>query len=60
MKEPEYIKATNRAKVSMALTILRDVLPGENYGISSKDLTEITKRLRKAEVDLFASFKITE
>lgn len=60
MKETEYIKATNRVKVSMALTILRDVLPGKDYGISAEDLTEIAKRLRKAEEELFSSFEITE
>jgi|GEM_PF-2269041 len=58
MTETEYLRATNRVKVSMALVILRDVLP--DYGITNDELTEITSRLRRAEEKLFASYELQE
>lgn len=60
MTEIEYIRATNRVKVSMARTILRDVLPGDEYGITEKEWGEIMLRLSKSEAKLFKSFKLTE
>lgn len=60
MNESEYIKATNRVKVTMAITILRDVLPGKNYGISHSEKTEITKRLSMAQEKLFSSYSLEE
>ena len=57
MTEIEYLRATNRVKVSMALSILRDVLPGKDYGIKEEDLSEIKKRLRDAEDKLFSSYE---
>ena len=60
MTETEYIRATNRVKVSMALTILRDILIGEDYGITDAELTEITKRLSQAQDKLFTSYKCEE
>jgi hypothetical protein len=59
MKEREYIASTNRVKVSMALKILRDVLPGEEYGITDIQLSEIVSRLAVAEDNLFQSYKCT-
>ena len=58
MKETEYLRATNRVKVSMALTILRDVLPGDDYGITRMDLSEITSRLSRVEEALFCSYEL--
>jgi len=58
MTEAEYLRATNRAKVSMAMSILREVLPGDDYGITENELCEITKRLREAEDKLFASYNL--
>ena len=60
MKEAEYIKTTNRVKVSMALTIMRDVLPGEDWGITPDELSEITRRLCSSEEKLFSLIEITE
>ena len=60
MNEADYIKAANRVKVSAALTILRDVLPGDEWGISQSDLSEITSRLGDAEERLFASYQLCE
>ena len=60
MTEIQYIKTTNRVKVSMALAILRDVLPGDDYGITAKELSEITSRLRRAEEKLFSSYDLIE
>jgi len=58
MKERDYIKATNRVKVSAALTILRDVLAGDEYGITTNELSQITSKLRRAEEKLFTSYEI--
>jgi len=60
MTESEYLRATNRAKVSMALVILNDVLPGDGYGITPTQLSEIKVRLRDLEVQLFSSYDIKE
>ncbi len=59
MTEKEYITAANRVKVSMALNILRDVLPGDDYGISDRQLAEITDRLSETEQKLFKSYTCT-
>lgn len=59
MTEREYIAATNRVKISMSLTLLRDVLPGEHYGISQEQLAEIVSKLGVAETDLFQSYDCT-
>ncbi len=58
MTEYEYIKATNRVKVSAALTILRDVLAGDDCGITDDELKSIVKPLRDIETKLFSSFEI--
>lgn len=58
MTEIEYIKATNRVKVSMALIILRDVLPGEDYMVGKEEFREILSRLQAIEERLFASLTI--
>lgn len=60
MKESEYIKATNRVKITAAIDILRSVLPGEKYGILRKDLAVITSRLIKEESKLFESYSCEE
>ncbi len=51
------ITATNRVKVSMALQILRDVLPGEGFGISDDVASHLTGMLRDAEIKLFESYQ---
>lgn len=58
MTEAEYIKATNRAKVSMALTIMRDVLPGEDYGVSEVEATGVKVRLKALEERLLGCVDI--
>ena len=62
MTESEYIKATNRVKVSMAATILRDVLPSvdDEWGITAQELSKITILLRQAEEKLFSLVEIKE
>ena len=49
MNEKEYIITTNRVRVSDALTIMRGVLPGIDYGISMDEFNEIFSRLSRAE-----------
>lgn len=58
MTEEEYIIATNRVKISTALTIIRDVLPGENYGISDNAINNLIIQLRFYENELFKSFNV--
>lgn len=58
MTEEDYIKATNRVKISAALVIVRDVLAGDDYGVSEADHAGIVKLLRDAEVKLFKSFEL--
>ncbi len=60
MNETDYIRATNRVKVSAALHMLRDVLPGDGFGISANELGRITRPLREAEERLFASYELEE
>lgn len=60
MNEQDYLKATNRAKVSMALNILRDILPGEEWGISEIEYGKIMGPLMEAEKKLFASFELVD
>jgi hypothetical protein len=60
LNESQYLKATNRVKVSMALVILRDVLPGKDYGITSDEISEIRRLLSNAEDKLFGSYSLDE
>jgi hypothetical protein len=60
MTERDYIKATNRVKVSMALMIMRDVLPGEHYGITESEASSIKRLLCEAEEKLFSLVEIKE
>ena len=60
MTETKYIIVTNKAKVSMALAVLRDVSPGDDYGITDAKLKEIISRLSQAQDKLFASYACKE
>lgn len=57
MTETEYLRVTNRVKVSLALAILRDVQPGPQNGIRVDELQEITARLGDAEEKLFVAVR---
>lgn len=61
MTETDYVIATNRAKISAALTILRDVLPTcdvDDFGITDKELKDLTKKLYEVELRMFSLTKI--
>ena len=60
MTEEEYLCATNRVKVSIALQVMRDVLPGDYYGISDNEKAEIIKKLSDAKRRLWDSYSILE
>ena len=60
MTESDYLKATNRAKVSAALVILRDVLAGDDYGVSTNQMAEIKMKLYTVEKQLFDSYETKE
>ena len=53
MRESEYIIATNRSKICIAFDILKDVLPGDEYGITEKDLRKIIIPLSRIRDNLF-------
>lgn len=53
MKEQEYVITTNRAFVSSALASLREVLPGDDYGIPKDKFLSITKALSELQSELF-------
>lgn len=50
MNETQYILTANRAKLSTVCTILGDVLPGDEYGISESELIELKKSARDSAV----------
>lgn len=61
MTETEYVIATNRVKISAALTLLRDVLPTcdvDDLGINDKELKDLTIELRKIEKRMFDLTKV--
>jgi len=60
MKEKDYIKATNRAKISTAMSILRDVLTGHEYGVDPSDFARVKVRLSIIEERLFSLCDIEE
>jgi hypothetical protein len=60
MTEQEYIIATNRVKITIAIAAIRDVLPGDNFGISDKEEGEVMRILCDAEQRLFGLTKIDE
>lgn len=49
MTEQDYIKVSNRALISSALGIARNVLPGDNYGISAEEHGELIDLLGKVQ-----------
>ena len=46
--ETSKIKLENRVRLQMAASVLREVLPGLDYGINLNQLREITKPLSEA------------
>ncbi len=60
MDEQQYINATNRVKVSAALTILRDVLVCGECGVDAKEFSAIKSNLREIEEKLFSIVEITD
>lgn len=58
MTETEYLRATNRVKVSAAFKIIQDVLPGDDLGITEEELKKIEELLGSAEEKLLASYEL--
>lgn len=58
MNEHDYIKATNRVKISSALASVRDCLGGGGYGVSEEELKSLEIELRRLEEQLFSSFSL--
>ncbi|HET8706571.1 MAG TPA: hypothetical protein VFM46_09745 [Pseudomonadales bacterium] len=58
MTEAEYIIATNRAKVSIALHALRDVLAGSDWGVDKDEITKVLQSLYSIEQHLFSLLKL--
>ena len=53
MTEQEYILAGNRVNVTRAKDAIRDILPGDDWGISEKEVGEVMQTLCEAEERLF-------
>lgn len=53
MTEKEYALLSNRVRVSAALASLREVTPGDEFGITDAEHMEIMSRLRKVEMRIF-------
>jgi hypothetical protein len=49
MTEDEYILTTNKAKLSAAIGILRDILPGDGWGIDAYGMYTIMNLLKPLE-----------
>ena len=60
MTETEYIIATNRVKVSMAIHAMRDTLAGDGYGIEDADRADVLNKLYSLEERLFGLIKTSE
>ena len=58
MTEQQYINATNRAKVSIAIKVLRDVLVVGDCAIKENNLKDILIKLTLIEADLFKTVNI--
>ena len=52
MTEKDYILATNIARVRMLKDILRDILPGAEYGVGEEEAQSFAMRLRRWEAAL--------
>lgn len=62
LSETDYILVGNLTKVSTALNVVRDVLPGENceYGVTEAERKEIAKQLYNLQTRLFGVINATE
>ena len=60
MTEREYIIATNRVKISIAKDVVRDVLPGELWGVSDKEMGDVMQILCEVEERLFGLIETKE
>jgi len=60
MEEIEYMRATNRAKVTMARHILTDVMQGDDYAVDVPDYRECMRLLGEMEIRLFSSYIVIE
>lgn len=58
MNENDYIKATNKVKISLALNIMREILDCDDCGISDDDYEKIISLLVEAENKIYLSFDI--
>ena len=60
MKETEYVRATNRVKVSLAKIIMKDVLEGDEYGMPEEEYKKMMIYLSKAEERLFKLYSLED
>ena len=60
MTESEYIIVSNKESVKNAITILRGVLSGEEYGVSTSAYKQVMGILYEAQTKLFDMSKIDQ
>lgn len=53
--ETRKIKLENQVRLQMAASVLREMLPGTNYGITINEFQEITKPLSEAITRILAT-----
>lgn len=53
MTEQEYILVVNRVNVTRAKDAVKDILDGDDFGISKKEAAEVLRILCEAEDRLF-------
>lgn len=58
MTESEYIKVTNRVNITRAKDAIRDILPGDEYGITEEEEQSLMRLLTRVERRLFTAIEI--
>ena len=60
MTEDQYILITNKTKLTAAIGILRDVLPGDGWGIEGYEMVKIMRTLKVLEERMIIKIDSTE
>lgn len=60
MTEQEYLDVSNRVRVSTAIRVLSEIVPGSSKPIESKELRALLKKLSEWEEKLFEGIETQE
>ena len=53
MNEREYLLISNRIRINVAISQIREVLGGEGWGVTEKEVQELSAKLYEIEDRLF-------